>query len=122
MMLSRLPTPLSLLLLIVTCATAAPGFISNGPAPSPNDGPAASAHASRNKALLPAQICGVVGGYILTVLIWGALLLTVGRRMRRKTEDSPKTLELELVTARPPTKNPTSPSSARSPTSWFKKS
>lgn len=126
-MLSRcsrlLPTALSLLI-VATCIDAAPyDFLDNyrNPPPSPEDGPPASAHASRNKSLLPAQICGVVGGYVLTVLIWGVLLLTVGRRMRRKTENSPKTLELELVTARPSSKTPGSPLSARSATSWFKK-
>ncbi|KAF2193854.1 hypothetical protein K469DRAFT_712699 [Zopfia rhizophila CBS 207.26] len=119
-MLSRLPTALSLLI-IATCADAAPGFIWNGPAPSPEDGPPASKNATRDKSLLPGQICGIVGGYVLTVLIWGVLLLTIGRRMRRKTENSPKTLELELVTARPSGKTPASPQSARSATSWFKK-
>lgn len=122
-MLSRLPTALCLLL-VVTCIDAAPyNFLDNyrQPAPSPEEGPPASAHASRNKGLLPAQICGVVGAYVLTVLIWGVLLLTVGRRMRRKTQNSPKSLELELVTASTFGRTPTSPLSARSATSWFKK-
>ncbi|PVH98991.1 hypothetical protein DM02DRAFT_477843, partial [Periconia macrospinosa] len=79
----------------------------------------------REKNNLPYQITGLVAGYVATVLIWGILLLTVGRRMRRKTENSPKTLELELVTKRPEERLkspiPASPSSARSATSWFKK-
>jgi hypothetical protein len=127
-MLSRLPTALLSLLLIVSHTLAAPSipvsypFTDNyKPAPLPEDGPPASFHASRNKNLLPAQICGVVGGYVLTVLIWGILLLTVGRRMKRKTQTSPKTLELELVHARSGGQQIASPSSARSATSWFKK-
>ncbi|KAF2690146.1 hypothetical protein K458DRAFT_258241, partial [Lentithecium fluviatile CBS 122367] len=117
--------PTALLTLIVSCTfvQARPyNFLDNyrNPPPSPEDGPPASAHASRNKDLLPAQICGVVGGYVVTVLIWGVLLLTVGRRMRRKTENSPRTLELELVTKRPAA-SLTSPASVRSATSWTKK-
>ncbi|KAJ4295193.1 hypothetical protein N0V90_007203 [Kalmusia sp. IMI 367209] len=118
--------PPALLLLLAGFVAAAPhpyDFLDNyrDPAPSPEDGPPASAHASRNKNLLPAQICGIVGAYVVTVLIWGILLLTVGRRMRRKTENSPKTLELELVTKRPSIRSPTSPiGSARSASSWRK--
>lgn len=78
-------------------ATAEPGLIDNSPAPPPDEGPPGAAHASRNKALLPAQICGIVGGYILTVLFFGILLLTVGRRMRRTAQASPASLEIEMV-------------------------
>jgi hypothetical protein len=127
-MLSRLPTALLSLLIAASHTLAAPSipisydFTDNyKPAPLPEDGPPASFYASRNKNLLPAQICGVVGGYVVTVLIWGILLLTVGRRMKRKTQTSPKTLELELVSARPVAHTVASPSSARSATSWFKK-
>ncbi|KAF2733458.1 hypothetical protein EJ04DRAFT_410135, partial [Polyplosphaeria fusca] len=111
------------LLLVAPGASAAPyNFLDNyrNPAPSPEDGPPASYHADRNKAHLPYQICGIVGAYVGTVLIFGVLLLTVGRRMRRKTETSPKTLEIELANARNP--NPlASPQSARSATSWKNK-
>ncbi|KAF2657947.1 hypothetical protein K491DRAFT_563884, partial [Lophiostoma macrostomum CBS 122681] len=110
------PTPLTLLL-IVTCIDAAP----YGPAHKYQER-AESDHAPRNTPTpVPTQIVGLVGGYVLAVLIWGVLLLTVGRTMRRKTENSPRALELELVTARPPIKTPASPQSARSATSWFKK-
>lgn len=124
-MLRRLPTALSLLLL-ATCIDALPWNFNpldnyHDKTPSPEEGPPASANASRNKALLPAQICGVVGAYVLTVLIWGVLLLTVGKRMRRKSGETPKKLEIELVTARPSGRTPASPASARSATSWFKK-
>lgn len=114
--------PAALLTLIVShCAHARPyDFLDNyrNPPPSPENGPPASSHASRNRDLLPAQICGIVGGYVVTVLIWGVLLLTVGRKMRRRTQESPN-LELELVTKR--TTAPTSPTSARSATSWTKR-
>ena len=106
--------------LLVTSASA--GFIDNAPAPSPEDGPPLSAHASRNKALLPAQICGILGAYILTVLFWGVLLLTVGRKMRRKTLETPSTLELQTVKGDPKIGiTPISPASSRSAASWFKR-
>ncbi|KAF2465483.1 uncharacterized protein BDR25DRAFT_306621 [Lindgomyces ingoldianus] len=120
MMLSRLPSALSLLL-ITSWADAAPGFIPRDPAHALEGRAPTSNYVARNATPLPAQICGLVGGYVLTVLIWGVLLLTVGRRMRRKTQTSPKTLELELVTTKPPVKTPASPGSARSVTSWSKK-
>jgi hypothetical protein len=116
-----LPTALLTLLVSQTAYARPYDFLDNyrDPPLSPEKGPPASFHASRDKSLLPAQICGIVGGYVVTVLIWGVLLLTVGRRMRRKTENSPRTLELELVTKRPTL--PTSPTSGRSATSWTKK-
>ena len=61
--------------------------IDNGPAPSPEDGPPFSAHATRDRALLPYQIAGIVGSYVATVFILGTLLLTVGRKLRRRAQD-----------------------------------
>ena len=129
--LAQLPPALLLLLASAVHVHSAPSprpynFLDNyrDAAPSPQVGPPASAHASRDRNLLPAQICGIVAGYVGTVLIWGILLLTVGRRMRRKTENSPKTLELELVTRRPQNTilTPTSPiGSSKSVSSWRKK-
>lgn len=60
--------------------------ILEGPAPSPAKGPPFSAHASRNPALIPYQIIGIVGAYIGSVLIVGSLLLTVGRKLRKKAQ------------------------------------
>ncbi|CZT24127.1 uncharacterized protein RCC_09844 [Ramularia collo-cygni] len=56
------------------------------PAPSPQDGPPFSAFASRNRDFLPYQIIGVVGAYLGVVLILGSLLLTVGRRLRKRAQ------------------------------------
>ncbi|KAK3711101.1 hypothetical protein LTR37_009888 [Vermiconidia calcicola] len=61
--------------------------IDNDPAPSPEEGPPFSAHASRNLALLPYQIVGIVGAYIGSVVIIGTLLLTVGRSLRKKAQE-----------------------------------
>ncbi|KAF2749526.1 hypothetical protein M011DRAFT_518052 [Sporormia fimetaria CBS 119925] len=118
-------SPLTLLL-VTACVDATKydfDFLDNyrRPAPAPEDGPPASRNASRDKSLLPAQACAIAGAYILTVLIWGVLLLTVGRKMRRKAETTPKALELRLVTSRFSSRTPASPQSARSATSWFKR-
>lgn len=129
-MLARaLPPALFSLLLAVARVHAAPyDFLDNyrDPAPSPQEGPPASLHAVRDRTVLPYEICGVVGGYVFTVLIWGVLLLTVGRKMRRKALDPPKQLELELQDkpVRPSIRTgglASPPLSARSATSWLKK-
>lgn len=127
MMLGRaLPPALFSLLLAATRAAASPyDFKDNyhDPAPSPEDGPPASFHATRDKQRLPYEICGLVGGYVLTVLIWGVLLLTVGRKMRRKALQPPPALEFEqeLKPIGGFMETPISPTSVRSATSWMRK-
>src|ERR1700712_4207764 len=76
----------ALVLLSLTTYTTADLWsvdIDLSPAPSPEDGPHFSAHASRDKSLLPFQIVGIVGSYLGSVLIIVTLLLTVGRSRRR---------------------------------------
>lgn len=127
MMLGRtLPPALFSLLLAAARAAASPyDFKDNyrDPAPSPEDGPPASFNATRDKQRLPYEICGVVGGYVFTVLIWGVLLLTVGRKMRRKALEPPPALAFaqELKPIKPVMETPISPSSMRSATSWVRK-
>ena len=129
MMLGRtLPPALFSLLLAAARAAASPSPYDfkdnyNDPAPSAEDGPPASFHATRDKQRLPYEICGLVGGYVFTVLIWGVLLLTVGRKMRRKALEPPPMLEFEqeLKPIRPAMETPISPSSMRSATSWVRK-
>jgi hypothetical protein len=124
-----LPPALFSLILVVSQAAAFPSNFKHSVL-APRDGPRASYNPPPNPKSLPYDVAGVVGGYVLTVLIWGILLLTIGRRMRRKALDPPKALELELQNKpiRPsirtaPLASP--PLSARSATSWlrrFKKS
>ena len=90
-----------------------------GPAPLPQDGPPFSAHASRDKALLPYQIVGIVGSYIGSVLIIGVLLLTVGRtRRKRALERAAEARSTEMVKpmSRAFDPSPISPISSRS---WY---
>jgi hypothetical protein len=126
MMLDRaLPPALCSLILVVSQAAAFPSNFKHSVL-APRDGPRASYNPPPNVKSLPYDVAGVVGGYVLTVLIWGILLLTIGRRMRRKALDPPKALELELQNKpmRPsirtaPLNSP--PLSARSATSWLRK-
>ncbi|ESZ98874.1 hypothetical protein SBOR_0732 [Sclerotinia borealis F-4128] len=67
------------------------------PAPPPNNGPPLSAEASRNKALLPAQIGGIIGAYLFSLCIVGILIIALGRRLRRQVELEARALEVELV-------------------------
>nr|POE47020.1 hypothetical protein CFP56_00352 [Quercus suber] len=61
--------------------------IDESPAPSPEDGPPFSANASRDPALLPYQIVGIVGSYVATIFVIGTLLLTLGRTMRKRAQN-----------------------------------
>jgi len=86
---------LSYTALVLLSATSGAGAISDlwavsideGPAPSPEDGPPFSAHATRNRALLLYEVIGIVGSYVAVVFVFGTLLLTVGRNLRRRAQD-----------------------------------
>lgn len=90
-----------------------------GPAPLPQDGPPFSAHASRDRSLLPYQIVGIVGSYIASVFIIGVLLLTVGRTRRKKAEAraaEARSTEMVKPMSRAFDPSPISPVSSRS---WY---
>ncbi|TKA34144.1 hypothetical protein B0A50_00124 [Salinomyces thailandicus] len=78
--------PLPLLLFLLPPASAIKDLwkvsIDNGPAPAPADGPPISASASRDRAILPYQIIGIVGAYLFVACFLLTLLLTIGRRLR----------------------------------------
>ncbi|PSS15022.1 hypothetical protein M430DRAFT_29040 [Amorphotheca resinae ATCC 22711] len=100
-----------------------------GPAPPPEDGPPLSAGASRNKSLLPAQISGIVGAYLLSACIVSIGIFLVGRSLRRRIAAAYKARDIEMIETVPhsintqfnPQFNPQSPASPRSfnsPSSW----
>lgn len=66
------------------------------PAPSPEEGPPLSAGASRDKALLPAQIGGILGAYLFTICIVGIGIILVGRRFRLRLQKAQRLLDIEL--------------------------
>ena len=71
--------------------------IFQGPAPPPGKGPPIQASALRNKSYLPAQIASIVASYILSLLVIGTAIVLVGRRLRRATQASPKSLSMEMM-------------------------
>lgn len=91
--------------------------IDESPAPLPQDGPPFSAHASRDRALLPGQICGIVGAYLGSVFLVGGLLLTIGRRLRRQALAVHRNPPLEMV--KPVMAYGVSPASPGSQRSWY---
>ncbi|KAK3077224.1 hypothetical protein LTS18_010876, partial [Coniosporium uncinatum] len=48
--------------------------------------PPLAQHANNDPSILPAQICGIVGAYLLSVIVVGTCLLTFGRKMRRDAQ------------------------------------
>lgn len=78
-----------------------------------------SAHASRNLALLPGQVCGMLGAYLATAFVLGTLLLTVGRRMRRAALSAHLSISTEMVKPMI-TQFDNSPTSPRSQSSWYR--
>ncbi|MCJ1255976.1 hypothetical protein MMC24_003795 [Lignoscripta atroalba] len=88
--------------LLLSQATAVPVsvwhfHIDKSPAPAPEDGPPLSASAIRDKSYLPAQIGSLIGAYVLVVVIIGVSLVTVGRRLRRSAQASPRTLAMQML-------------------------
>ena len=71
--------------------------IFQGPAPPPGKGAPIQASALRDKSYLPAQIAAIVSSYVFSVVVIGAALLFVGRRLRRAAQASPKTLSMEMM-------------------------
>ena len=71
--------------------------IFEGPAPPPGKGPPIQASALRDKSYLPAQIASLVAAYVLSLLVIGTAILFVGRRLRRATQASPKSLSMEMM-------------------------
>jgi hypothetical protein len=112
----------ALVLLSLTSYTTADLWsvdIDLGLAPLPEDGPPFSENASRDKALLPLQIIGIIGSYIGSVLIIVTLLLTVGRSRRKKALDraaDARCTEMVKPMNRAFDSSPNSPMSSRS---WY---
>lgn len=56
-----------------------------------------SANSLRDPARLPAQVGAIVAAYLFSLLLVGAGLLFVGRRLRRSAQASPRTLAMEMM-------------------------
>ena len=86
--------------------------IDEGPAPPPDKGPPISAHALRDKSKLKYEVVGIIGAYVVWLLITLILLLFVGKRLRRKAQTSNRTLSMEIIK---PTTLPTQPTMSVEP-------
>ncbi|MCJ1334346.1 hypothetical protein MMC10_011055 [Thelotrema lepadinum] len=71
--------------------------IHNEPSPPPQDGPPEAFNAIRDPAYLPIQIGSIVGAYLLWVILIGIAIITVGRRLRRSAQTSPRSLGMEIL-------------------------
>lgn len=91
------------LYIFVVSVTALPGIFENYDTPtlSPEERPPAARNATSDKGLLPVQICGIVGAYLIVLILIFGLLLTVGRRARRAAQTSQGTLEMEMKRPKP---------------------
>ncbi|KAK4141137.1 uncharacterized protein C8A04DRAFT_39367 [Dichotomopilus funicola] len=67
------------------------------PAPSPEDGPPASAGALRDPAFLPAQIGGIVGAYALSLVLVALLLLALSKRRRERLRNLDRAVEEDAL-------------------------
>ncbi|RMZ79985.1 hypothetical protein DV738_g2959, partial [Chaetothyriales sp. CBS 135597] len=67
------------------------------PAPPPDEGPPLSAGALRDTSKLKYEIIGIVGAYLVCVVISLFLVLVIGKRLRRKTQTSNRSLKMEIL-------------------------
>ncbi|KAL6240988.1 hypothetical protein RBB50_012083 [Rhinocladiella similis] len=98
--------------LLTVPTTARPGsvwnvHIDNEPAPPPDEGPPISAGALRDKSKLKFEVVGIVGAYVLWLLVTFILYIFVGKRLRRKYQTSNRTLSMEIIKPAPLANNPT---------------
>lgn len=76
---------------------------------------------NNDRSTLPAQICGIVGAYCLTLVIIGICLLTFGRRMRREAQYGSGYTEVEMIRSPGNMHDPSPMSPASTTKSWMRK-
>lgn len=117
------------LALLFQCASASSNLptiplISRDTGNDPSHGktlPPLDLHRTTDIALLPAQICGIVGAYFLTVVVIGICLLTFGRRMRRQAQyGTGLAPEIEMIKSPRAQYDPSPISPASTTKSWMK--
>ena len=93
----------TLYLTSVVSVGALPGIFENYDTPSLTleDLPPGAENVLKDKSVLPIQICGIVGAYLIFLVIAFGLLLTIGRRSRRAAQTSEGTLEMEMKRPKP---------------------
>ena len=115
------------LLVFISPTLARPGLwdihIDRDPAPSPEEGPPASANALRDPSKLRYEIIGIGGAAVAWIFFTLVLIFTVGRRLRRRAQSSNGTLGMEILRPQPNTHHnmesgPLSPGKMASLKSW----
>lgn len=97
--------------------------IRHEPAPSPEDGPPASANVLRDHGKLKHKVVSIVVAYLAWALVTSLAVFLVGRRLRRDQQGSDQTPKMEIpkptgtITLREIEAGPRSPVSALSPKS-----
>lgn len=95
MLTSLLSLSAGLIFVGISCAAPAPATghksiwgitIWREPAPSPEDGPPASANALRDPHKLKYEVTGIVCAYIAWVLLTAVVIIIIGRRIQRKEQ------------------------------------
>ena len=97
---------ISVFVVIISTATARPHSIwdvdiNNDPAPPPDKGPPLSAGALRDRSKLKYEVIGIVGAYVVWLIITFLLLFFVGKRLRHKIQTSNRTLSMEILKPAP---------------------
>ena len=122
-----LSSSLASVLIFLSPALARPSIwdvsIYRGPAPSPEEGPPASANALRDPSKLKYEIIGICGAAVAWTFFTLVLIFTVGRRLRRRAQSSNRTLSMEMLRAQPSIQQvmdpgPLSPGKMASLRSW----
>ncbi|OAL36726.1 hypothetical protein AYO20_04058 [Fonsecaea nubica] len=75
--------------------------IDNSPAPPPDQGPPLSAGALRDKSKLKYEVVGIVGAYVVWLIVTVVLLFLVGKKLRRKVQTSNRSLSMEIIKPAP---------------------
>ncbi|KIW93157.1 uncharacterized protein Z519_05762 [Cladophialophora bantiana CBS 173.52] len=75
--------------------------IDRDPAPPPDQGPPLSAGALRDKSKLKYEIIGIVGAYVVWLIITLVLLFLVGKKLRRRVQTSNRSLSMEIIKPAP---------------------
>lgn len=71
--------------------------IFRGPAPSPEDGPPASANALRDPSKRKYEIVGIIGAYLFWLSLTGIGIFIVGSRYRRRQQESDRSLRMQTI-------------------------
>ncbi|EXJ54591.1 hypothetical protein A1O7_09932 [Cladophialophora yegresii CBS 114405] len=71
--------------------------IDNDPAPPPDQGPPISVGALRDRSKLKYEVIGIIGAYVVWLIVTFILLFFVGKKLRRRVQTSNQSLSMEIM-------------------------